>query len=153
MRRNVLLRSVQRLLPDGVTLHDAVFMWRRAPWMVGAVVVAVAVALAATTLAGYGSAGGRIMLSLAIGMIVAVLGTENRVLASTDRGLQLFRASRIRQVAVELLQPLDPDVSIEMVSSNLVLTDWSVDGDRFTVPKRSQEAMTAMAATGGVGRG
>ncbi|MEM8747071.1 MAG: hypothetical protein AAGF91_10245 [Actinomycetota bacterium] len=144
MRRNVLLRSVARLLPDAV-VRDAVFMWRRTPWMIGAVVVAVAVALAGLTLAGYGSASTRVMISLAAGLIVAVVGTDQRVLADTDGGPIMMRGGRVRQVATRVIGPLDPGDEIEMVSSNFVLTDWVVAGERFTVPKRSQRAMTALA--------
>ena len=149
MRRNVLVRSVQRLLPGGTQLIDVVFMWRRRSWMLGGALAAGAVTLAGLTLLDYGSPSSRTMLALAAALIAAVLGTDNRVLASTSDGIVMFEASRIRQVAVRLSAPVPGGTPIEMISSNLVLTEWRVGGERFTVPKRSQQAMSAIATSSG----
>jgi len=144
MRRQVLNRSVERQLPTGARVDAAVFMWRREAWMIAGTLAGVAAMLAGLTLVDYGTVGTRVMIALAVGLIVAAAATENRVLAQTDEQLVMFRAGRFRQVAVDVIGPVSPS-SIEMTSSNLVLTDWLVDGRSYTVPKRSQDAMTQMA--------
>jgi hypothetical protein len=145
MRRRVLVNSVRRLLPDDVDLVDVVFMWRRHRWMLGWAISAAAVVFGVALIAGYGSVQARIGVAVAVGLVIAVVTTDYRVLAHTTGAPHLFQASRIRQVATALVGPLEPDATIELVGSNLVLTDWVVDGERFTVPKNSQAAMTRLA--------
>ena len=145
MRRRILFNSVRRLLPDDVGLIDVVFMWRRSALVpLWAALAAVGIFLV-TGLFFDGSPSARAGIALAAGVIVSVVATDNRVLAHTSNGADLFMAGRVRQVAVRSIGPLPADATIELVGSNLVLTDWMVDGERYSVPKRSQAAMTALA--------
>ncbi|MFK8026394.1 MAG: hypothetical protein AB8G26_20740 [Ilumatobacter sp.] len=146
MRRRVLVSSVQRLLPTEVTLIDVVFMWRRSGamyvWAAGAAALAVLV----TTIFDYGSGTARLALALAAALAAAVVTTESRVLAHTDAGPYSFVAGRVRQVATRLIGPLPDDAELAVVGSNLVLTDWVVGTERFSVPRTFQAAMTRLAA-------
>ena len=143
MRRRVLVNSVRRLLPDDVDLIDVVFMWRRSALVpLWAALAAVGLFFVTSVFAG-GSAS--VGVALAGAIIVSVVSTENRVLAHTSRGADLFEAGRVRQVAVLSMGPLPADATVDLVGSNLVLTDWMVNGERYSVPKSSQAAMTALA--------
>ncbi|NND73526.1 MAG: hypothetical protein HKN44_00820 [Ilumatobacter sp.] len=147
MRRRFLVSSVRRLLPDHERLVDVVFMWRHRPAMIAVASAGVVVAYVSASLAGIGSVGSHVGLGLAVGLVFSVLWTDYRVLALTDAPRRvLFRAGRVRQVAVEALGDVPPAAEIVAVGSNLFLTEWIVDGERYTVPKRSQAAMARLAA-------
>lgn len=60
----------------------------------------------------------------------------------------LLRASRVRQVAFEMIERLPASTPVELVGNNLVLTDWMVGERRYTVPKSSQSAMARIAGAG-----
>jgi hypothetical protein len=122
-------------------------MWRHRPWMIAWASLAAAVPFVALSLLGFGSMSSRVGVVLAVALLTTVAATDYRVVAQTVGPRNyLFRASRIRQVAVELLGDLSPNAEMEVVSTNLVLTDWLVDGERYTVPKSSQAAMSRLAA-------
>ncbi len=141
----MLVASVERLLPDGVGLIDVVFMWRRSAavylWASAAAVVALVVMAALQ----YGSTTTRLALALAVALTAAVVTTDSRLVAHTDAEPYVFQAGRVRQVARRLIGPLPADAELRVVGSNLVLTDWMVGGERFSVPKGFQSAMTRLA--------
>ncbi len=145
MRRRVLIESVQKRLRADDDLREVAYMWHRHRWTLPfALLAAVAVAVVAV-LAGVRSAGSVVAVGLAAAAVAATAATEYRVLAATGRGLVLLRASRIRQVAVEVLERLPASTPVTLVSNNVVLTDWMVGDRRYTVPRSSHSAMTRIA--------
>jgi len=136
---------VQRLLPADVALIDVVFMWRRSAAMYLWASAAAAVAVAVAALLDYGSVTVRLALAAAAALAAAVVTTDSRVLAHTDDGPYSLVAGRVRQVATRLVGPLPDDSVLEVVGSNLVLTDWMVGAERFSVPRNFQAAMTRLA--------
>jgi len=137
---------VQRLLPDGVELVDVVFMWRRSASTYLWSSVGAGVVVGVLSAAGYGSMATRLMLALAVGLAVSIVATDSRVLAHTNAEPYVFAAGRVRQIAVQLLGPLAPDDVIQVVGTNLVVTEWLVGTERFSVPRNFQASMTRLAA-------
>ena len=145
MRRAILLRSVARAAPEAGSVLDAAYMWARHRWMVpytaasfvGMMIVAVAV--------GWSDWSARIGLGAAAAAVAVMATTEYRVLAQTETGLSLLKASRIRQYATQLLEKLPGDVSIEPSGGSVLAADWTVGDRRFTVPRSSEQAMRRIA--------
>jgi len=145
-RQRVLYESVRQLLDADERIDHVVYMSKRHRLMVPYVLAAFAGLGIVAFVVGIEQWSGRIGLGLAGAAVAAAATTDYRILASTSSGLVLFQSSRIRQFARKLLRRLDVDVEIAAVGGNLVMTDWLVDGDRYSVMKRFQQAMTAIAA-------
>lgn len=141
----VLFASVVRLLRVDEDLQSVVYMWRRSrlsfPFAVGA---AVAMAVASVAF-GVESAGSIVALMFATAGIAVLASTEYRVLAQTQRGFVLCRASRVRRVGTEVLRRFPLDLDIERVGNSFVFTEWAVDGVRYGLPKRDEASMMAMS--------
>lgn len=149
MRRAVLLRSVQQVLGEVVTVRDAAYVWSRHRWLVPFVTVVFAAIVLLAPVAGLQDWPTRIVLGLA-GVAVGVMSTTDyRVLAETDSGMVILKASRIRQVAIELLERLASDVVLEPLGGTFLTTDWQVGDHRYTAPPSSDQAMQRMAARRG----
>jgi hypothetical protein len=87
----------------------------------------------------------RIVIGLA-GFAVAVAATTDyRVVAQTSEGILLLRASRIRQVAKEIIERFPFATPIEPVGGTALAADWSVAGQTYTVPRSSETAMDRIA--------
>jgi hypothetical protein len=71
--------------------------------------------------------------------------TDYRVLALTDRGLVMFKSSRIRQYATGVLARLPRSTPIEVVGGTVLATDWRVGEATYTVPKSSERAIERIA--------
>lgn len=145
MRRAVLLRSVQRVLGDGITVKDAAFAWSRHRWITpfGTLVFGAIVFLA--PIGGIDDWPTRLVLGLA-GVGVAVMATTNyRVVADTDAGMYLLKGSRIRQVAIAGGDRVDEHAELKPVGGTMIATDWKVGEHVFTVPRSSEQAMQRMA--------
>ncbi len=144
MREKVLLRSVRNCLRADVQL--AVFMWRTGPLTVPfAVAAAVGCALLATAV-GFEWPTGVVAIGL-VGCAVAwSAGTEYRVLAADPEGeLWLLRGSRIRQTAVAVLdEPIERE-SVHQLTVNAITTQWRVGGNDYTMHRRHQPRLTALA--------
>lgn len=102
--------------------------------------------LLVVSLAGATEWSSRISIGLAGAAVAAMATTEYRVLARTTRGLVLLRSSRLRRRANGVIRRLEKDTKIEVVGSNLVITEYRVDGVIYSVMRRSQQEMTAIAA-------
>jgi len=146
MRRRVLFKSIRKLLRDDEDLMDAAFMWSRHRLMIPYALVVFAVLLGVAVLAGYQSWVSRLGVGAAGAGIAAMATTNYRVLAQTSRGFVLFRASRVRQYAVEPLERWQSPPEMKPTTSYSVATDWMLDNRRYTVPKSSERAMARMAA-------
>ena len=146
MRRAVLLRSVQRVLGENVNVRDAAYAWSRHRWVVPfGVAVFAAIALLAPV-AGIEDWPTRIVLGLA-GVGVAVMATTDYwVVAETDMGIRVLKASRIRQVAVADGEAVPRGSVMEPVGGTIIAADWQVGSHRYTVPRSSEQAMERMAA-------
>lgn len=148
MRRRVLIESVRRRLRAGEHLQEVAYMWHRHRWTLPFALSAGAGLCLVAFVSGFDSAGSLVAVGLAASAVAAMATTEYRVLAATTSGLVLLRASRIRQVAVEVLERLPASTDVRLVGNNLVLTDWMVGDRRYTVPKSSESAMNRIAGTG-----
>ncbi len=145
MRRRVLIESVQKRLRADDELREVAYMWHRHRWTLPFAILAAIGVAGVAALVGVGSWGSLVAVGLAAAAVAATAATEYRVLAATQRGLVLLRASRIRQVAVEVLERLPASTPVTLVGNNFVLTDWLVGDRRYTVPKSSESAMTRIA--------
>lgn len=96
-------------------------------------------------LAGFSGAVSYVVLAACGVAIAGMATTEYSVLAITNDRLLLCRASRIRQRAIELSRELDEPVQLSMVGSTTITSDWDVDGVIYTLTKRWEPAMTALA--------
>lgn len=146
MRRAFLLRSVAKLLGGDTIVTDAAYMWSRHRWTVpyGAVVFALVVLFAPlVTIDDWAT---RIVIGFGATAVAVNATTEYRVLAETADGLLLLRASRIRQVATEVLARLDGSAPIDRVGGTVIAAEWQIDDRRYTVPRSSDEAMQRIAA-------
>ncbi len=144
VRRRVLLRSVQRLLPSE-PLHGVAMLWRlhdRAlPITVVAAVLAAVIGLAAGL--------DRVALALATAATAAAaagLTREFRVLALTDDGFVLLRGSTIRVQAKEVIERLGPRAEIIRLGGSLLTAEWRVAGRTYTVRREWERSMQEMAS-------
>jgi len=144
-RQRALHDSVRRHLDAGERVDHLVHMSKRHRLMVPFVGAAFVGLLIVALVVGVEQWSGRIALGLAGAAVAAAATTDYRILVATASGLVMLQSSRIRQVATRLIGPLPADVAIEPVGQNLVMTDWLIDDDRYTVMKRFQSAMTAIA--------
>jgi hypothetical protein len=131
---------------ENVTVRDAAYAWSRHRWVIpfGAVVFA-SIALFAPV-AGIEDWPTRIVLGLA-GVGVAVMATTDyRVVAETDRGIRVLKASRIRQVAIADGEPVPERAVMAPIGGSIIAADWQVGSHRYTVPRSSEQAMERMAA-------
>lgn len=132
-------------------MHDAAYMWTRHPWAVpfGALVFAGAVLLA--PLVGIEDWPTRTVIALAVASVAVMAATDYRVLAQTNQGLVLLRASKIRQVATALQEHLPADITMAPMGGTLLAADWQVGDRTYTVARSSQRATERMAATRSAG--
>ncbi len=146
MRKATLLKSVRRLLGSGEEVHDAAFMWQRHRLMAPFAAVAfVALAFVATGV-GWDEWPTRLAIGAAGAAVAVAATTEYRIVAATSTGLKLFRSSRIRQYAVEMIETLPGDADVIPVGGTWLVADWQV-GDRvYTVPKSSEQAINRIAS-------
>lgn len=145
-RQRALYDSVRSHLPDGERIDHVVYMSKRHRLMLPYVAAAFAGLLILSMVVGVEQWSGRIALGLAGAAVAAAATTDYRILAATSSGLVMLQSSRIRQFARKMVRRFDGDIEIEAVGQNVVMTDWLVDGDRYTVMKRFQQPMTAIAA-------
>jgi len=146
MRQQVLYKSVRKLMPKGQPIDHLVLMMGRhrlmLPFVIGAAIALFVVAL----LSGIQQTSGRIAVALGGAAVAAMATTEYRVLVRTGDEIILFAASRLRQKATRMIGHLNPDTPIKMIGNNLVLTEWLVGDRHFTVMRRFQQAMVALAS-------
>lgn len=139
-------RSVRKHLDDGEKVRHVVHMFTRhhlAFPFIAASGVALAVVAA---MAGATEWSTRISLGLAGAAVAAMATTEYRVLVETSVGLVLLRSSRFRRRASGFIRRLSQDSPIEVIGSNLVITEYRVDGVVYSVMRRYQQDMAAIAA-------
>lgn len=146
LRQTVLIRSVDRLLPPGEQAASAIMLFSRHhlffPYAIGAGVVVFIAAL----LAGIPGLTNQIILA-ACGVAIAAMATTNHVvLAQTNLDLLLFRSSRVRQYAKKFLERIPDDTPIEMISGNVITSDWKIGTRIFTLTKRWEAAMRNLTA-------
>lgn len=145
MRDNVLNSSVRSLLPKDEQLIALVHMWSRHRLMFPFLAAAFVGLLVVTIVAGFEGWSSRIGLALAGAAVASMATTEYRVLAHTGRGLVLLRSSRVRQKATEVIDYLPDDTQVEPVGTNLVITDWRVGDQTYSVMRRHQSSMVAIS--------
>ncbi len=145
MRREVLWRSVRRILANDEQILDVAYIWRRHRLLIPLVAVAALIGGGAAALAGFTSIASIAAVALAAVAVAASASTEYRVLAVTEGGLVLMRGGRIRQVATALIERLPDSTTVERVSSNLVISEWRVGTDRFSALRRYESTMSAIS--------
>lgn len=143
VRRRVLFRSVQRLLP-AENVHAAAMLWglhrHVIPITIAAVVGVTAVGF------GIGAAGATVVLvAVATAAATAGLTRTYRVLALTDDSFVMMRGSSIRLQAREVLARLPHDIELRKAGGSLLTTEWRVDGTTYTVRREWENAMEQMA--------
>ncbi len=134
-----------RHLDTAETLLDAAVLWRRHRLIVPYCLFAFAVVTGLAALAGFQAWTARVGLGFAAAGVAAMATTEYRVLARTSTGLLLLESSRMRQYAKRIIDRLPASTAIDMATSLMVMSEWIVDGDRYTVPKSSEQAMSRIA--------
>ena len=87
---------------------------------------------------------------LALAFLLAVIGagasTRYYVLAKTEQTILLLTGSPIRRVARELIKDGLTTGDISPTGNTLLATDWSIDGETYTVPKSCEQDMQAIIA-------
>ncbi len=146
MRREVLWRSVRRVLGTDEEVLDVAYLFRRHRLFVPFAVAAAAIGGGGAVLAGFTSAASIVAVALAAVAVAASAVTDYRVLAATDDGLVLMKAGRVRQVATSLIARLPASTTVERVANNLVISEWRVGPERFSVLRRYESTMAAIAA-------
>lgn len=121
-------------------------MWSRHRWMVPYAAIAGGAVYLGADWAGFTEVATRLALGVAAAAVAVNATTNYRVLALTSEGLMLFRASRIRQYAVELLQRLPGDAAVRSAGGTMLAADWEVAGAVYTVPRGSEQAIQRIAA-------
>lgn len=143
MRQRILLRSVRSLVGRKATVSRAAVLkrlHRHAAALAAAVLTA---GLATSTAIGIVSWYDRVVVAGLLAVLVVSITGEVRILAQVDESLELFVGSRIRQVAVSRLGPVER-ADLEKVSSTLITSEWRVEDERYTVSKRADKAIEAM---------
>jgi len=151
VRRAFLLNSVSRVLGAGTVVHDAAYMWTRHRWMVPYGAVAFAAVVMFAPIAAIDEWPTRIAIGFAAAGVAVMATTEYRIVAQTNHGLVLMRASKIRQVATVFEEELPADTELAPVGGTLLAADWQVGDQRYTVTRSSEQAMQRMAAAGSAG--
>ena len=137
-------RSVQKHLSPGEKVHHVVHMFTR-HHLAFPFIACSGVALGViAAVAGASQWSTRISLGLAGAAVAAMATTEYRVLVQTSTGLALLRSSRFRRRASGLIRRLPSTLSIDVLGSNLVITEYRVDGVVYSVMRRHQQEMTAI---------
>lgn len=145
MRRAVLIRSVRGVLGEHVSVRDAAYMWNRHRWLIPYATLVFAALVWLAPVAGVDDWPTRVVIGLAGTAIAVNASSTYRVLAQTDQGMFILRASRIRQVATGRAEELPSNPVLEPVGGTLLATDWRVGEDVYTVARSSEQAMERMA--------
>ena len=145
MRQRVLYDSVRTFVPDGDRIELIAHMWTRRSHSFLLIGVGAAVGFLVSLAAGFGDTAGQFGIALAAAAAVGLATTDYRILVATTSGLMLLKSSKLRQKAVALIANLPPDTVIEPVGSNLVISDWRVGTEVYSVMKRFQSQMTSMS--------
>jgi hypothetical protein len=148
VRRAVLFRSVTRALGGEVIVREAAYVWRRHKWMLPYSATVFAAVTLLAPIGGIEDWPTRIAIGAAAVAVAVTATTDYSVVAQTDAGLALFKASKIRQIATELREHLPGDVELTQVGGTLLAADWQVGERVYTVPRSSEQAMSRMAAIG-----
>lgn len=145
MRRALLIRSAQELVGSGGVVSNAVYMWRRHDlWLVFTIATAVAVLLVGQLFDF--EAANLAALAFLLAILAAGASTRYFVLAKTEQTIFLMTGSPIRRVARQVVKD---DLTVSHITSagnTLLATDWTVDGQVYTVPKSCEQDMQAIIA-------
>ncbi len=118
------------------TLHPRVALMAGGPALV---------TLAAAMAAGWSwSQAG--LWAVFVAVAVAAISRRYRILTLTDHGFVLLESSSLRQVAREVVGDLPADVDVRKIGGNLITSEWSVDGETYTVTKRAEKELEQMMA-------
>lgn len=120
------------------------YMWHRGSLVLPFAIVAGLVVGAIALLSGFGTPAG-VAVGLAGFAVAGTAATDYRVLAVTDRGLVSMTGGRIRQVAKPPIERLPAATTIERVSNNLVISEWRIGDRRYSVLRRFESTMAAIA--------
>ncbi len=121
-------------------------MWKRHRLMMPFGIVSFLGMLVVAEWAGWDEWATRIVLGLAAVAVAVAASTTYKVVAMTTDGLYLLQASRIRQVATQMLERLPADATIEPVGGTILAADWQVGTSVYTVPRSSEQAISRIAA-------
>lgn len=83
-------------------------------------------------------------IAFLLALVAAGSSTRYFVLARTAESLVLFAGSPIRRVARRVIRD---DLTASQISSSgntMLATDWSIDGQVYTVPKSCEQDMQAI---------
>ena len=135
-----------RALGNDAVVRDAAYLWRRHKWMVPYGAFAFAAVALLAPIGGIEDWPTRVAIGAAAVAVAVTATTDYSVVALTDDGFALFKASKIRQVATGLREHLPHNVELTPVGGTLLAADWQVGKHRYTVPRSSEQAMQRMAA-------
>ena len=143
MRRSLLLRSAQQFFGADIEVTNAVYMWHRTrswlPFVLGTNAVTFGIGL----LLGFGIQNA-VLIAVGLGAVASAASTRYFVLARGGDTIGLLTGSPVRRVARSLVR-LDLTIDHIAASGNTLLaTDWSIDGEIYTVPKSCEQDMQAI---------
>lgn len=149
MRKAILFRSVNRALDSDERVIEAVYMWARHRWMVPYAIVAFVALFVVADLVGFTQVSAQIALGIAGAAVAVAATTDYRVVAWTERGLYLFKASRIRRFASALIEELPEETPMTRLESNVIASDWEIGDRRYTLTRSNEQAMNRIASQAG----
>ncbi len=149
MRKAILFRSINRALDSDERVIEAVYMWARHRWMVPYAIVAFVALFIVADLVGFAEVSAQVALGIAGAAVAVAATTEYRIVAWTERGFYLLKASRIRRFATGLIDRLPDDTEMTPVESNVIATDWEIGQRRYTLTKSNEQAMQRIASQAG----
>jgi len=146
VRRRLLVRSVQRLLPGDETVDGAVVLWTLSARSI-LVSAAVGVLFFAVSPALFDVERSSLAIwSVLLAALVGALLTRFRVVALTDRGFVVLVGSSIRSIATEFLERLPEGSEPVKLGGNVATSDWSVGGEIHTISKRGEKELERLMA-------
>ncbi len=134
-----------RRLDDGEELYAAAYMWNRHRLFLHYSAGAFLALLLGSEFIGFEAWGPRVAIGVAGAAVAGMATTNYRVLARTSQGYVLFRASKIRQYAVAVLQRWPEQIELSRVGNSLVVSDWQIENLRYSVPRSFEQSMLAMS--------
>jgi hypothetical protein len=146
VRRYHLTKSVDQLLPEGERAIHVAYLWRRHHWMPVYALASFVGLVAVASAVGVEGWSARLVLGVGGAAVATSATTHYWVLASTTSGLVLFRGSRIRQQAAELVERLPPSTRIDRIGGSMVSPEWAIGDQTFATSRSHDQELHRLAA-------
>lgn len=145
MRRALLIKSAQRVLGEGSTVSNAVYMWHRTNLWLAFVLAAAVVGFGVSRAIGIDGTDS-VLIGIGLGAIASAASTRYFVLARDGDAIVLMNGSPVRRVATKVVRKDLRPKDISPAGNTMLATDWMVGKKVYTVPKSCDQDMQAVIA-------